>query len=63
MPGRSRRPARHPGGGRVLFRTEVMAAHGDTSLEAIDVRDAATSEITLLRSGRGNAAAPDGLRA
>ena len=47
----------------MLFRTEVMAAHGDTSLEAIAVRDAATSEITLLRSGRGNAAAPDGLKA
>jgi thioredoxin reductase len=23
---------------RVLYRTEVVAAHGDTSLEAIDVR-------------------------
>ena len=36
---------------RVLFRTEVAAAHGDTSLEAIDVRDAATGETTLLESG------------
>src|SRR5262245_33399811 len=26
----------------VLYRTEVVAAHGDTSLEGIDVRDAAT---------------------
>ena len=36
---------------RVLFRTEVAAAHGDTSLEAIDVRDAATGETTRLESG------------
>ena len=36
---------------RVLFRTEVTAAHGDTSLEAIDVRDAATGETTRLESG------------
>ena len=36
---------------RVLFRTEVAAAHGETSLEAIDVRDAATGETTRLESG------------
>jgi len=36
---------------RVLFRTEVTAAHGDTSLEAIDVRDGATGETTRLESG------------
>jgi len=36
---------------RVLFRTEVTAAHGDTSLEAIDVRDAVTGETTRLESG------------
>jgi len=36
---------------RVLFRTEVTAAHGDASLEAIDVRDAATGEATRLESG------------
>ena len=36
---------------RVLYRTEVVAAHGDTSLEAIDVRDAATGETTRLESG------------
>ena len=35
----------------VRFRTEVTAAHGDTSLEAIDVRDAATGETTRLESG------------
>jgi thioredoxin reductase (NADPH) len=36
---------------RVLYRTEVVAAHGDTSLEAIDVRDAGTGETTRLESG------------
>ena len=36
---------------RVAVRTEVVAAHGDTSLEAIDVRDAATGETTRLESG------------
>ncbi len=36
---------------RVLFRTEVTAAHGDASLEAIDVRDGATGETTRLESG------------
>src|SRR5262249_48436369 len=35
----------------VLYRTEVVAAHGTTSLEAIDVRDAATGETTRLDSG------------
>jgi thioredoxin reductase (NADPH) len=34
-----------------LCRTEVVAAHGDTSLESIDVRDAATRETTRLESG------------
>src|SRR5580765_2714964 len=33
-----------------LYRTEVVAAHGDTSLEAIDVRDAATGETTRVES-------------
>ena len=36
---------------RVLDRTEVVAAHGDDSLEAIDVRNAATGETTRLESG------------
>jgi thioredoxin reductase (NADPH) len=36
---------------RVLHRAEVVAAHGDTSLEAIDVRDAETGEVTRYRSG------------
>ena len=36
---------------RVLFRTEVAAAHGDTSLEAIDVVDNATGGTTRLESG------------
>ena len=36
---------------RVLFRTEVVAAHGEVSLEAIDVRDGATGETTRLGSG------------
>ena len=36
---------------RVLHRTELVAAHGDTSLEEIDVRDAATGETTRLASG------------
>ena len=35
----------------VLTRTEVVAAHGDGSLEAIDVRDAATGETARLDSG------------
>jgi thioredoxin reductase (NADPH) len=36
---------------RTLYRTEVAAAHGDTSLDAIDIRDAATGELTRLESG------------
>jgi thioredoxin reductase (NADPH) len=36
---------------RVLYRTEVVAAHGDSSLEGIDVRDAATRETSRLASG------------
>jgi len=36
---------------RALCRTEVIAAHGDASLEAIDVRNSATGEITRLESG------------
>jgi thioredoxin reductase (NADPH) len=36
---------------RVLPRTEVVAAHGDVSLEAIEVRDAATGETTRRESG------------
>jgi thioredoxin reductase (NADPH) len=36
---------------RVLYRTEVTAAHGDTSLEAIDVRYSASGETTRLESG------------
>jgi thioredoxin reductase (NADPH) len=35
----------------VLVRTSVVAAHGDTSLEAIDVRDASTGETSRLPSG------------
>jgi thioredoxin reductase (NADPH) len=34
-----------------LSRAEVAAVHGDVSLEAIDVRDCATAEITRLESG------------
>jgi thioredoxin reductase (NADPH) len=36
---------------RVLFGTELMAAHGDISLEAIDVRSRATGDTTRLESG------------
>ncbi len=36
---------------RVLTRTEVVAAHGDNSLEAIDVRNSATGDTTRLESG------------
>jgi thioredoxin reductase (NADPH) len=36
---------------RALFRTEVVAAHGDTSLEAIDVRSSATGDTTRVESG------------
>jgi thioredoxin reductase (NADPH) len=35
----------------VLYRAEVVAAHGDTSLEAIDVHDARSGETTRLESG------------
>ena len=35
----------------VLFRTEVTAAHGDASLEAIDVRNEVTGETIRLASG------------
>src|SRR5262249_43644311 len=35
----------------VLFRTEVVAAHGTESLEAIDVRNSDTGEVTRLESG------------
>ncbi|MDQ3121249.1 MAG: FAD-dependent oxidoreductase [Actinomycetota bacterium] len=35
----------------LLYRTEVVAAHGDTSLEAIDVHNAETGETTRLDSG------------
>ena len=36
---------------RVLHRTEVVAAHGETALEAIDVKDADTGGTTRLDSG------------
>ncbi len=36
---------------RTLYRTEVVAAHGDVSLEAIDVHDAETGETSRLESG------------
>ena len=36
---------------RVMCRTEVVAAHGDLSLEAIDVRNGATDETTRIESG------------
>jgi thioredoxin reductase (NADPH) len=36
---------------RVLYRTEVIAAHGDTTLEAIDIHDTATGDTTRLESG------------
>jgi thioredoxin reductase (NADPH) len=36
---------------RVLLRSEVVAAHGDSSLEAIDVRDSETGDTTRLESG------------
>jgi thioredoxin reductase (NADPH) len=35
----------------VLFRTEVVGAHGADSLEAIDVRNSETGETTQLESG------------
>ena len=36
---------------QTLYRSEVAAAHGDISLEEIDVRDAATGETTRVPSG------------
>ncbi len=36
---------------RVLFRAEVAAAHGDTSLEALDVVDNASGETARVESG------------
>ena len=36
---------------RAMNRTEVVAAHGDVSLEAVDVRNGATAEMTRLESG------------
>jgi thioredoxin reductase (NADPH) len=36
---------------RTMFGAEVVAAHGDLSLEAVDVRDASTGETTRLDSG------------
>jgi thioredoxin reductase (NADPH) len=36
---------------RTLYRAEVVAAHGDTSLEAIDVRDSTSGETARLESG------------
>src|SRR5436305_13514300 len=36
---------------RTLYRTEVVAAHGDASLEAIDVHDSAYDETSRLESG------------
>jgi thioredoxin reductase (NADPH) len=36
---------------RILVRTEVTAAHGDLSLEAIDVTDGASGETIRLQSG------------
>src|SRR5213078_2170617 len=36
---------------RALFRTEVVAAHGSSSLEAIDVRNSETGEVRRLDSG------------
>ena len=36
---------------RTMYRTEVVAAHGDVSLEAVDVHNAATGETTRLESG------------
>jgi thioredoxin reductase (NADPH) len=36
---------------RTMYRSEVVAAHGDVSLEAIDVHNAETAETTRLESG------------
>jgi thioredoxin reductase (NADPH) len=34
-----------------MYRTEVVAAHGEVSLEALEVRDATTGETSRLESG------------
>jgi thioredoxin reductase (NADPH) len=36
---------------RALYRAEVVAAHGDGSLEEVEIRDAATGETTRVASG------------
>jgi thioredoxin reductase (NADPH) len=36
---------------RALYRSEVVAAHGESSLEEIDIRNAATGETTRVASG------------
>jgi thioredoxin reductase (NADPH) len=36
---------------RTLYRSEVAAVHGDVSLQALEVRDCATSETSRLESG------------
>jgi thioredoxin reductase (NADPH) len=36
---------------RTMSRSEVVAAHGDVSLEAVDIRNAATAETTRFASG------------
>jgi len=36
---------------RTMYGTDVVAAHGDASVEAVEVRDAATAETTRLESG------------
>ena len=36
---------------KLIFGAEVAAAHGDVSLEAIDIRDIGTGESTRLQSG------------
>ena len=36
---------------RAMMRTEVAAVHGDLSLEAIDLRDSTTDEVTRVESG------------
>jgi thioredoxin reductase (NADPH) len=35
----------------VLYRSEVVAAHGDSALEAIDIRSSATGETSRVASG------------
>ena len=36
---------------RALYRTELVAAHGDTSLEAVEIRDSHSGETSRLESG------------